>query len=111
MSHAEYCAKCDEDQLQSLIEHANARLKVLNESGWVKLWTVSFGWGNIGWFAEDDYESAVALACKVMAREAKNCPNKAIEVEVSIDRCRPEEAVRLIKSTQRAAQQSKGDKT
>jgi hypothetical protein len=96
MSHAEYVAGCDEDQLRSLIVHANARLKVLQESGWVRLWTVSVGWANVAWFTEADHPQAVSIACAAVQKEVSKHPGKEVEMEVRLVCYRPEEAARLL---------------
>lgn len=98
MSHAEYVAKCDEDQLRSLIEHANGRIKKLQESGWVNLWTVSIGWANVAWFAEDDYAKAIVAALEAVRKDVESQSGKELEMEVRLVGYRPEEAARLLKT-------------
>lgn len=98
MSTQDYVEQLDEDQLQVLIECARARQKKIQESGWVKLWVVSIGWANVAWFGIDDYEAAVARACdEVKKSAARNDTPKHIEMELKMDRFRPEEAAKLLR--------------
>lgn len=99
MSHKEYIEKCDEDQLNSLIEHANQRLTQIKQSGWVKLWTVSVGWANVAWFEESDYAAAVARASAEVGIEAARRPNTDVNVGIELERFRPEEVAGLLKRT------------
>lgn len=103
MSHEEYVAECDEDQLRNLIERANARIEKLSKSGWAKLWTVTIGWANVGWFAEDDHASAVEFAQDVLAADARRNPGKGLELEVKLERYRPEEVPQLLAATKKIA--------
>jgi hypothetical protein len=95
VSTTEYIDKLDEDQLDFFIEAARARKKKIEESGWVKLWVVSIGWANVAWFPADAYEAAVSCACAEVKREAAK-GNKGIEMELQLDRFRPEEVADLI---------------
>jgi hypothetical protein len=97
VSHAEYVAGCDESQLTNLIEQANARLTKIRESGWVRLWTVNVSWANVAWFPEADHQAAVDYACEAIKKAAVKAPGKGIEVEVSLERYRPEEVAGLLK--------------
>jgi len=96
MSHKDYISGCDEDQLNRLIEMAKARVKEISESGWVKLWVVSIGWGNVAWFREDKHAAAVEYACAATRADAMQHPGKPVEMEVSLARYRPEEVARLL---------------
>ena len=103
LSHEEYVAGCDEDQLRNLIERANARIEKLNQSGWTKLWTVTIGWANVGWFAEDDHEAAVEFSRDVVAASARRNPGRGIELEVKLAKYRPEEVAQLLAATKQFA--------
>lgn len=97
VSHAEYVAGCDEDQLGNLIHQANKRLEAIRKSGWVKLWTVSINWASVAWFPDDDYAAAVTWACGAVAEEAKSSTGKGgVEMEITSARYRPEEAAELV---------------
>lgn len=60
MSHQEYIAQLDEEQLDRLIELAQGKLKAIRDSGWVRLWVVGTDSINYAWFSVDDYAGAVA---------------------------------------------------
>lgn len=98
MSHAEYVAKFDEDQLSNLIEQAAARREDLRQSGWVKLWVVNIGWANIAWFAESEHAAAVERASAEVKKAAAKRPGHGIEMEISLEKYRPNEAARLLAS-------------
>ena len=97
MSHADYIAKCDEDQLRRLVEMAQAKLKQMSEAGWVNLWVVSDDSINYGWFAKEDYSKALSF----LYREAGEVAAKrgAREFTVRMERYRPDEADELMAST------------
>ena len=99
MSHAEYVAGCDEEQLKALIEAANARLQALEQSGWVKLWTVNASWANIAWFREDEHSNAVECASRALKARAEEYPGRASQVEISLEQYRPEEVGELLAMT------------
>lgn len=103
LSHEEYVAGCDEGQLENLIERANVRLEKIRSSGWVKLWTVSIGWSNVAWFAEQEYGAAVDFARAAVGNEALRLPGKAIEMEVKLERYRPEEVAGLLAATPKSS--------
>jgi hypothetical protein len=96
MSHADYVARCDEDQLDALIEHAKARQQQLRQAGWVKLWTVSLGWGNSGWFAENNFDAAVAHASAALQAAVAQRGAHHIELEIKLERYRPAEVAGLL---------------
>ena len=97
VSHAEYVADQDEDQLSNLINEAQARRTKLRESGWVKTLVVSDDSSNLGWFAIDDYESAG----KFLLSKAHDRISKKAVFELCINevKYRPEEAASLIAGT------------
>jgi hypothetical protein len=95
VSTTEYIDKLDEDQLDFFIEAARARKRRIEESGWVKLWVVSIGWANVAWFDMDAYEFAIERACAEVKREAAK-GNKGVEMEVKLERYRPEEVADLL---------------
>jgi hypothetical protein len=95
VSTTEYVEKLDEDQLDFLIEAARARKRRIEESGWVKLWTINIGWANVAWFEEGAYEFAIERACAEVKRAAAK-GSKGIEMEVKLDRYRPEEVADLL---------------
>lgn len=103
LSHQEYVNGCDESQLADLIERANARIEKLKKSGWEKLWTVSIGWSNVGWFAENEHAAAVEFAQDVVAAAARRNPMKSIELEVRLENYRPEEVAQLLAATKQFA--------
>lgn len=92
MSHAEYCAKLDEDQLDSLIEHARSRQDALKSEGWVSVWVVA-DHCNRAWFPIDKREEAVSKMIDLIQQARKN-PGP-IEFSVQQDRMRPSEAAVL----------------
>jgi hypothetical protein len=96
MSHADYIAGCDEDQLKRLVEMANERITKIRESGWVKLWTVNVSWANVAWFVEEDHQKAVDYVCRAVKKAGEKAPGKGIEVQLSLERYRPEEVAGLI---------------
>ena len=108
MSHAEYVAKLDESQLTNLIEQATARREDIRQSGWVKLWQVSIGWANVAWFSESDHAAAVEFARTAVQERVAKYPGKGIEMEVSLERFRPDDAANLLKPL-RAASVGVGD--
>jgi len=98
MSHAEYIATCDEEQLEHLVELATAKLKHLREAGWVKLWVVSDDYMNLGWFYLTDYPVALQfLAQTGMDLAAKDKPS---QLGIRAFKFRPEEAAQLVQDTQ-----------
>lgn len=99
VSHAEYVADQDEDQLSNLINEAQARRTKLRESGWVKTLVVSDDSCNLGWFSIDDYESAG----KLLLAEAHARISRKVEFELCINKgsYRPEEAAQLIAETKK----------
>jgi hypothetical protein len=99
MSHEEYVAGCDEDQIEGLIEAANKRLAKIRSSGWVKLWTVSIGYGNVAWFREPDYEAAVDYACKAVKAESTRRGAQDLEMSVELERYRPGDVDDLLATT------------
>lgn len=96
MSHAEYVAKLDEDQLANLIEQAQNRVASLQQSGWVKLWTVNVNWANTGWFAESDQAAAIEFACSSIKAIAAKKPGASVEMNVSLEKYRPDEVAGLV---------------
>jgi len=97
MSHAEYIASCDEEQLHHLVELATAKLKEMRESGWVKLWVVSDDWMNHGWFPLSDYAAALQfLTATGLGLAAKG---KAGQLGIRASKFRPEEAAKLVQET------------
>ena len=107
MSNAEYVAKLDEDQLSNLIEHATARREKIRQAGWVKLWVVTVNWANVAWFELDDYEAAVARACEEVKNEAvRSGARKPVEMELRMDRFRPDELADLLAPRRAAAHQA-----
>lgn len=96
MSHEEYTAACSEDQLVSLVEWANIRLKKIRSSGFINLWVVSIGWGNVAWFAESDYVAAIDYACKAVKAKSMKLGSKGVEMEVKLDQFRPDEVAELL---------------
>lgn len=97
MSHVDYVAKCDEEQLAELVRVANAQIKKIQESGWVRLWTVNVGWSNIAWYRADQRAEAVQHAFRAVAAFAQKWPDSTIEMEISLERYRPSEAADLLK--------------
>jgi hypothetical protein len=97
VSHADYVAKCDEDQLKNLIERAEARLTEIRSSGWVKLWTVQHGWANVAWFSESNYGAAVSHMFSILREEAAKPNGRGFSLELSLEKYRPEEVGDLIK--------------
>lgn len=98
MSHSEYIASCDEEQLEHLAELVNEKLKELREAGWVKLWVVSDDWMNYGWFPLSDYAAALQfLTATGLAMAAKG---KAGQLGIRASKFRPEEAAKLVQDTQ-----------
>jgi hypothetical protein len=95
MSHAEYCAKLDEDQLDSLIKHANACKESLKAKGWVKVWVVA-DYCNRAWYPLDQHEQAMDKMIELARTEAKS--DRGCEWSVKIDRMRPSEAAELFKN-------------
>lgn len=102
-SHEQYVAGCDEGQLENLIDQANARLQKLRKSGWIRLWTVSLGYANVGWFEEADHAPAVKFAVEAAAESAQRKPMKCLELEVRLENYRPEEVPELLARTQKLA--------
>lgn len=100
MSHEEYVTRCDEEQIQGLIEAANNRLAKIRSSGWVKLWTVSIGYGNVAWFRETDYEAAVDYACKAVKAESNRRGTQDLEMSLELTRYRPNDVDDLLAITQ-----------
>lgn len=100
-SHAEYVAGCDEEQLENLIEQASARLDVLRTSGWVRLWTVSLGWGNVAWFPESEFAVAADFAQGAVTREAAQALQQGIELELKLKKYRPAEVPELLAETEK----------
>jgi len=95
MSHQDYIAECDEDQLESLIDLAKARAKAIKESGWVTLWVVSDDWCNRFWFAEDQHQEAFAKMIELAHADYK--PGQNINWNVQKTRARPDEAVEMLR--------------
>ena len=96
MSHADYIASFDEGQLQSLIEHANKKLKSIQESGYIKLWTVSVGYGNVGFFPQEDYNLAVQCGIAEVLAHATKSRTSGVELSVQLERYRPGEVQELL---------------
>lgn len=97
MSHADYIAKCDEDQLICLVEMANGRLEQIRQTGWVKLWVVSDDCVNLGWFEQSDYAAALEFLAQAGAKAATN--SKPLELGVRLAKYRPDEAATLVAET------------
>jgi hypothetical protein len=97
MSHKDYCEKLDEDQLQSLIDHANARIESLKAEGWVTVWVVA-DYCNRAWFHENQRGAAMDKMIELACAERQN-PKGREDCEWSVQRVRmrPSEAARLIK--------------
>lgn len=93
MSHQDYIAKCDEDQLESLIDLAQARLTMIRESGYVPLWVVSDSWLNHAWFADNEHRKALDKMVELAGKspEGENC-----SWMVRRQRFRPSEAASLL---------------
>lgn len=96
MSHKDYCEKLDKDQLQSLIEHAQARIDSIKSEGWVTVWVVA-DYCNRAWFKEDQHSEAMDKMIELACAERQNSHAKDCEWSVQRDRMRPSEAARLIK--------------
>jgi hypothetical protein len=111
MSHKDYLAKCDEDQLRTLIEMANARLETIRQSGWTKLWAVSIDWATVAWFPEHDYEAAAAWACRAAHAEALQKRGRGVELALKLEKFRPEEVADLLLSTQKLVTAGAGPDT
>lgn len=99
MSHATYIADLDEDQLTNLIEQATARREAIRQSGWIKLWTLSMGCGNLAWFVEADYSAAVQEAALLLAQVGAKHSGSAIELQIHLERYRPDEVAELLSMT------------
>lgn len=96
MSHKDYCEKLDEDQCESLIEHAKSRIESLKAEGWVTVWVVA-DYCNRAWYPEDQYEQAVDKMLELAAAERNHRHGRrGCEWSVQRDRMRPSEAARLI---------------
>lgn len=100
MSHAEYVAKLDEDQLTSLIEHAQGRLQALRTAGWTLLWVVGTDMTNSYWF--NDYAKAAVCLGEVALASAVN--KKDMPLTLEYKRYRPEEAKDLLAETEKDLQ-------
>lgn len=98
MSHAEYIATCDEEQLVHLVELANTKLKQLREAGWVKLWVVSDDYMNLGWFYLTDYAAALQFLTETGLNLAAQ--GKPRQLGIRSSKFRPEEAEKLVMETQ-----------
>lgn len=96
MSHAEYIAALDEDQLENLIDQAKARRENIQQSGWVLLWTVNICSANVAWFPEEERAAAVEFACNAARIRAARCIGDGVEMELSLERYRPIEAQDLL---------------
>lgn len=107
MSHQDYIAGCDEGQLKRLVELANERLKAIQQTGWVKLWCVSVGFGNVGWFRHEDFAGAVACAKAALARHEHE--PRDLDLEICLNRYRPDEVAELLAYAQ-AAHPAQGEK-
>jgi hypothetical protein len=103
MSHAEYVANLDEDQLANLIEQARARIASIEQSGWVKLWTVNINWANTAWFAEGDHAPAIEHACKSIKALGAKQPGKSVEMNISLEKYRPDEVAALVAASAKGA--------
>lgn len=97
MSHSDYIARCDEEQLICLVEMANGRLEQIRQTGWVKLWVVSDDCINLGWFAQTDYRLALDFLSQAGINAAMN--NKTLELGVRLAKYRPDEAATLVAET------------
>lgn len=97
MSHADYLARCDEDQLICLVEMANGRLEQIRQTGWVKLWVVSDDCINLGWFEQPDYRLALDFLSEAGMSAASK--NKTLELGVRLAKYRPDEAAALVAET------------
>lgn len=106
VSIPDYVAGCDEDQLANLISKANARLEEIKKAGWVRLWTLNVSWANVAWFAEDDYQAAVEHLCDLTREAGAKHPGKDIEIEMSLERYRPDEVERLLSHTPKKEKKS-----
>ena len=93
MSHQEYVADCDEDQLVRLIELAQEKLKTIREGGWVKLWVVSADYANHAW--SDNYDEAIKHLRRVVEQHAN--AGRHVEIHLTEGRYRPAEAAELLK--------------
>lgn len=95
MSHKEYVESRDEEQLENLIEQAQARLKTFKESGWVGMWCVVDDCIVRGRFLHKDHHIAVERLIEVI-REA--APGKTvIDITLEHERVRPSEVEELLK--------------
>jgi hypothetical protein len=94
MSHQEYCAGLDEDQLQNLIEHAQCRIKSIQSEGWVFVWVVA-DYCNRAWYPIDQHEKALDKMIELARAEAK--PDRGCEWSIDRIRMRPSEADELFK--------------
>lgn len=69
MSHKEYIAKCDGDQLVRLIELAQDKLITIRNRPKKEYFVVSDGWANYGFFELTDYEAALEFFSKNFEHE------------------------------------------
>lgn len=104
MSHAEYIAKCDEDQLICLVEMANAKLKQIREAGYVKLWVVSDEHLHLAWFQEKDYSLALEYLVRAGAESATK--GRPSPLDIRLKKFRPDEAEGLVLDTARECAQA-----
>lgn len=94
MSHKEYCKELSEDQLRSLIDIANAKLKGIESEGFVSIWCITDGWVVRGRFSQDDYKLAVQRMIQVVKSEALK--NQPIEIRLEPEKVRPSELEALL---------------
>ena len=102
MSHADYLAPLDEDQLERLIELAQQRLSGIREGGCVTLWVVAVGGACVAFFRLDEYREAVSELQYLGMQKADS--GKEYELALDTGRYRPEEAAEVLRSTQAAIQ-------
>lgn len=95
MSHEEYIAGCDAEQLRSLVVMANERMKEIQQSGWVNLWVVSDEWCNRCWFSEDQHREAFDKMIEFASADYKS--GESITWSVEKTRMRPVEAAEVLR--------------
>jgi hypothetical protein len=94
VSHQDYIKNLDEDQLLSLIEHAQAKIRLKESEGWVEVWVAGTSDLNLYWVAKDDYATAIeALHAIGLEYLRKGDP---IELELISMRYRPSEVADLL---------------
>lgn len=103
MSHQDYIAKLDEDQLVRLVELSEDKLKAIRAGGWVELWVVGTDSANYFWF-DDFAKAAVCLVAQVTEAASKGRP---VEQRLDRQRFRQEEAAQLLEDTEKQLARAK----